>query len=336
MIFPLDLIPFYPYPTDMVRLSSGYLFPLVLVTGITAICVVIAKKQKLWSAAWGYYLITLLPVIGIVQVGEQAMADRYTYLPSLGPFLIMCLIAAKIYEKVTLLERRSPILKMASVVIAIAALISMSYITIQQIGVWKNSLTLWNYVIEKEPGSVPVAHNNLGNIYASEGQLDMAIEQYQTALRLKPNFAEAHNNLGNIYKSKGQLDMAVEQYQTALRLRSNFVEAHNNLGTVYKSKGQLDMAIEEYQTALRLKPNFVEAHNNLGNIYASEGQLDMAIEEYQTTLRLKPNLAEGHKNLGIAYIRKGLKNEAIREFNAALEINPSLKDVRDVLESLNK
>jgi Flp pilus assembly protein TadD len=336
MIFPLDLIPFYPYPTDMVRLSSGYLFPLVLVTGITAICVVIAKKQKLWLAAWGYYLITLLPVIGIVQVGEQAMADRYTYLPSLGPFLIMCLIAAKIYEKVTLLERRSPILKMASVVIAIAALISMSYITIQQIGVWKNSLTLWNYVIEKEPGSVPVAHNNLGNIYASEGQLDMAIEQYQTALRLKPNFAEAHNNLGNIYKSKGQLDMAVEQYQTALRLRSNFVEAHNNLGTVYKSKGQLDMAIEEYQTALRLKPNFVEAHNNLGNIYASEGQLDMAIEEYQTTLRLKPNLAEGHKNLGIAYIRKGLKNEAIREFNAALEINPSLKDVRDVLESLNK
>ena len=301
-ILPRDLIPFYPYPRDISWLSPEYLFPVVLIISITIICVVIARKHKLWLAAWGYYVITLLPVIGIVQVGEQAMADRYTYLPSLGPLLIVALIASEIYEKRASMGTGRTMLKIVSVTISIVVLVSMTYSTIKQIGVWKNSVSLWTYVIEKEPGRVPLAHTNLGNIYASEGQSDRAMEQYQIALRLKPNFIEAHNNLGALYASNGQLDKAIEEYQTALRLMPNFAAAHNNLGVLYKYKGQLDRAMEEYQAALRLKPDFAEAH----------------------------------KNMGIAYMRKGLKDEAIREFNAALEISPGLTDVRDAIESMNR
>ena len=199
MIAPLNLVPFYPYPENVSLLSLEYFSPMVLVTGITIFCVFFLKKQKLWLSVWGYYVITLLPVLGIVQVGSQSLADRYTYLPSIGPFLIIGVITAKVYEKVKALNRRRVISRIAGLFIALAMLILMSYDTVGQIGIWKDSTVLWNYVIEKEPEKVPVAHNNLGNVYSSKGLHDMAIEQYQIALRLKPDFAEAHFNLGLIY-----------------------------------------------------------------------------------------------------------------------------------------
>ncbi|HAM50768.1 MAG TPA: hypothetical protein DCP92_08770, partial [Nitrospiraceae bacterium] len=211
MILPLNLVPFYPYPENTSVLSLDYLLAVILVIGATAVSVVIVKKQKLWLTVWGYYVITLLPVLGIVQVGRQAMADRYTYLPSLGPFLIMGLITAAIYEKVTSAKRWKLILRMVSVSVASATLISISYITIQQIGLWKNSLVFWNYVVKKEPRRGPFAHNNLGVAYQSKGLFDKAIEQYQTAISLKPDDAEAHNNLGVAYRSKGLFDKAIEQ-----------------------------------------------------------------------------------------------------------------------------
>jgi tetratricopeptide (TPR) repeat protein len=371
MIFPLNLVPFYPYPNpkNWSLLSLESLFSIIFVVGITIISVAIAKKHKLWLTAWGYYVVTLLPVLGIVQVGGQSMADRYTYLPSLGPFLVMGLIAATIYEKVINLKQWRLTLKMASFVVAIAVLTSISYATIQQIGVWKNSVVLWNYVIKKEPG-VNFAHLNLGlaykskglidmaieqyqtvlrlrpdyaeayydlgSLYKSKGLIDMAIEQYQTVLRLRPDYAEAHNNLGILYKSKGLIDMAIEQYQTALRLRPDYAEAHNNLGIAYQSKGLIDMAIEQYQTALRLRPDDAEPHNNLGFAYQSKGLIDMAIEQYQTALRLKPDYAEARYNLGFAYIKRGLKNNAIRELRAALQIRPDLIGAREAIESLTR
>ncbi|MGD0884704.1 MAG: tetratricopeptide repeat protein [Thermodesulfovibrionales bacterium] len=302
MILPINLIPYYPYPQDVSRLPVAYLLSSAVVVGITMICVVIAKRQRILLSVWCYYVVTLIPVLGIVQVGAQSMADRYTYLPSLGPFLVMGLITAEIYERVTNLEHWRLILRIVGVIAAIVMLVSMSYGTLQQIGVWKNSLVFWNYVIEKEPGRVPLAHNNLGNAYQSKGLYDMAIEQYQTALRLMPDYAEARYNLGNTYQSKGQLDMAIEQYQTALRLKPDYAKAQNNLGVAYASKGQLDMGMEQFQLALRLKPDYADAHCNLGIIYK----------------------------------RKGLKSEAIRELETALEIRPNFAKARQVLASIAK
>jgi tetratricopeptide (TPR) repeat protein len=180
--------------------------------------------------------ITLIPVLGIVQVGAQSMADRYTYLPSLGPLLVIGLIVAQVYEKVSDLNRWKVVLRMASLSIGITALVSISYMTIKQIGIWKNGITLWTHVTEKEPGRVPIAYKNLGHAYAAQGLYNMAIEQYRTALNLRPDYVEAHNNLGNAYLSTGLVDMAIEQFQVALRLEPDYAPAHYNLGNAFKSR----------------------------------------------------------------------------------------------------
>jgi tetratricopeptide (TPR) repeat protein len=322
IILPLHLVPFYPYPTNISLFSPEYFIPIVIVITITATCIATIRSQKLWMSVWCYYVITLMPVLGIIQVGGQSMADRYTYLPSLGPLLIIGLLAAKVYEKVSALDRWRVMLGTAGLFIGITVLISLSYAAIKQIGVWKNSIVLWNYVIAREPSRVPFAHNNLGFAYASKGQLDKAIEQYLTALRLKPDYAEVYSNLARAYASRGQLDKAIEQYLTALRLRPDYAEAHNDLGIAYSSKGRYDMAIEQYRIALRLRPDYAETHFNLGLAYASKGLLDKAIEQYLTALRLRPDLATVYNSLGVAYASQGLLDKATEQFLTALRLKP--------------
>jgi tetratricopeptide (TPR) repeat protein len=265
MILPLNLTPFYPYPGDVFFLSFEYILPVILIAGITITCLAVVRKQKLWMSVWSYYVLTLIPVIGIVQVGSQSMADRYTYLPSLAPFLIIGLSASKIYEEVTALNQGRAFFKMASLFIGLAILIFMSYATIKQISIWKDSTVFWNYIVAKNPSS-HFAHNNLGNVYLSKDLLDLAIEQYKMALSLRPSYAEAHYNLGNAYSSKGLFDMAIEQYRTALMLKPNNAEAHFNLGLRYIDIGSLDMARTEFKLGLTIKPDDHRAQQVLNSI----------------------------------------------------------------------
>ena len=323
MMVPLDLVPFYPYPENASLFSLDYIVPIIIVIAITAACIAVMRKQKFWMSVWSYYVITLMPVLGIVKVGDQAMADRYAYLPSLGPFLVIGFIAAKVYEKVSTLNRWRVLLRMACFFVAMIMLVSMSYATIKQIGLWKNSIVFWNYVIAGEPSRVPLAHTNLGEAYISKGQFDMATEQIRIALRLNPNDAGAYSNLGTAYLSEGLFDTAIDQYLTALRLKPDFVEAHYNLGYAYLSQGKFDMAIEQFLTVLRLNPNDAGVYNNLGNAYLSLGQLDMAIEQYKTALSLKPKFTQVHYNLGNAYLSKGLSDMAIEQYSAALRLVPN-------------
>ena len=324
MMAPLHLSPFYPYPgpREVSLLSFEYFLPVVLLIGITAFCVVSARKRRLPLSVWAYFVITLLPVLGVVQVGRQSMADRYTYLPSLGPFLAAGLAAALMYEKAGSAKQRGLSLRIAGAAGIVAALAALSYATIQQIGVWKNGLVLWNYVIEQEPGRVPVAYNNLGNLYASKGRLDLAIQQYRTALRLKPDFAEAQNNLGLAYASQGRIDTAIAQYRAAIRLKPDYAGAYNNLGNIYSSQGRLDLAMQQYRTALRLKPDFAEAHYNLGFAYDSQGRIEPAIAQYRAAIKSKPDYAEAYNNLGNLYADKGRLDLAIQQYQAALRLRP--------------
>ncbi len=289
MLLPLNLIPFYPYPKDIRVLSLTYLLPVALVTGITIGCLILARKQKLWSAAWGYYVVTLLPVLGIIQVGGQSMADRYTYLPSLGPFLLAGLIAAGAYEKAASLKKGRLPLRMGSIIAASAVLCSITYITVQQVGIWKNGQTFWEYVIEKEPLKVPHAYNNLGYALLEKGQTEEAARLFETAISLAPAYAEAHNNLCIAYKAKGLYDKALEECLAAVRLSPNDPVNHNNLGIVYKHKGLYDKALEQHQIAINLKPDYAAAYFNLGNIYLEKGDMYMARRSFEAGLRIRPD-----------------------------------------------
>jgi hypothetical protein len=289
MILPLNLIPIYPYPRNVSFLSFEFLAAVFLVTGITAACAVMLRKEKLWAAVWLYYVVALIPVIGIVQVGSQPMADRYTYLPSLGPFLMAGLITAGLYGKVWTSGKGGALLKMGSIAAVSVVLALMTYTTLRQIGIWKDGITLWRYVIEKEPLKVPLAYNNGGFALMDKGRIDEAIEYFQIAIRLDPTYEKAFNNLGLAYKSKGLYDKAAEEFMTALRLKPDDPEVHNNLGVAYRYKGMYEEAIEQHRIALNLNPAYAEAHFNLGVIYLESGAFDKAREEFEAGLKIKPD-----------------------------------------------
>lgn len=236
MVLPVDLVPFYPYPKNLSLSSPEYIIPVVLVTGISMFCVSIAAKQRVWLSVWGYYVVTLIPVLGIVQVGGQSMADRYTYLPSLGPFLLAGLSAAWVFQKVNAPGKRGFFITLVFSFTAVVAFVSLSYLTSKQIRIWNNSINLWSYVITKEPERVPLAYNNLGIVLEERGRSDEAIACFRKALILDPYYAKAHNNLGNAYYRRGLLDDAIREYRIALSLKPDYQDALDNLSVVFAMK----------------------------------------------------------------------------------------------------
>ena len=206
MAVPSDLVPYYPYPGNASLLSGEYLLAVACVVAITVTCSVIARKQKLWLSGWGYYVVTLLPVIGIVQVGGQAMADRYTYLPGLGPFLIVGCAAAWLFDRMNASkERWIPAVRVIGVAAMVLASVLLAYLTFQQIGVWKNSLVTLNYILAKEPRNSPHVYLYRGMVLEKAGKIEPALEDYNQAIALDPSYSEAYDNRGLLYQKKGRL-----------------------------------------------------------------------------------------------------------------------------------
>ena len=336
MIWPLNLVPLYPYPKVVSLLSFEYLSAIALVIGITVGCIVIVKKQRVWMTAWGYYVVTLIPVIGIVQVGYQSMADRYTYLPSLGPFLIMGLGAAWILTKMTPVKKGRVIAQFFGTALALFIFVPMTSVTIKQIGIWRNSFVFWDYVIKNETTRNPIPYFNLGVTYEIYGQLDQAMKQYQIAIDLDPYYVQAHNNLGVFYIKQGSLDQAIEQYEIAIRVDPSFAQAHNNLGEAYQTKGFLDRAIEQYMIALGLNSDDYNAHNDLGAAYLEKGLKDQAIEQFMIAVKLKPESPKAHNTLGIVYDRFGLSTQAFEQFQTAVKLDPTNVILRKNLADVYK
>ncbi len=269
------------------------------------------RRQPFLLVGWLWFVGTLVPVIGLVQVGEQAMADRYTYLPSLG-VLIMIIWGA--YELTRRWRHHAAVLALAGAV----AIILCCALTRQQLGYWQDSETLFRHALKVTHNNY-IAHNNLGSALNEKGQTEEAISQFEQALRIKPddplarnNLAVAHYDLGVVFGRKGQTDEAISQFQEAIRIKPDGAEAHNNLGIAFGRKGQTDEAISEYQEALRIKPDYPDAHNGLGVALGMKGRIDEAISQFQEALRLKPDYADAQSNLAKTLELKGKSNEPVK------------------------
>ena len=320
-LWPSDLAVYYPFPpTISLWHVFGSLFVLLL---ISAASILARRRYPFFAVGWFWFLVTLVPVIGLVQVGRQSMADRYSYLPQTGLFIMAAWGVPLLINKMR--YRKGILALLASTVI-----IASTALTWQQLGYWRDSISLYRHTLQVTSDNYLI-HYNLGVDLAEKGDLDSAIQNYRAALRISPNYSEAHNNLGLALAQKGDLDVAIQEYQVTLRLSPNDVKVHYNLGNVLAQKGNLDAAIREYQIALQIDPGNADAHISLGNALAQKGSPEAAIREYRIATRINPDNFDSHNNLGVALANKGDLDSAIQEYRAALWIAPDNEDAHNNL-----
>jgi tetratricopeptide (TPR) repeat protein len=324
MLVPINLIPFYSYHRDVSLLSAKYITILFVAVGIAASCVMLVKSKKgrSWTAAWSYYLITLLPVLGFIQVGSQSMADRYMYLPSLGPFLLAGLGLALVFErKRGGTEGPSSERYYALVIMGVLA-ISLSLLTLRQTGVWKDGLTLWNYVIEKDPASFAKVYNNRGLIYLDQNRPGEALRDFNTAVASAPGIPKWYFNRAAAYRVLGQYDKALDDLTTVLKFEARNMRGYVHRGNTYFLMGQYDEAISDFSTAILLKPDSAFVYFNRGKAYRLKKQYDKAIDDFSKTVSFDPRFADAYCERGAVYIALARYDEAIADCSAAISINP--------------
>lgn len=356
MIWPTHLAVFYPHPEGDIpfwQVSFALLFLVV----VSAAVVAWRKKYPYLVTGWFWYLGMLIPVIGLIQVGLQAHADRYTYLPQIGIYLMISWGIADLTKS----WRLRPVAVGSVATLVIVVLMSVAW---KQAGYWSNSERLWSHALDVTRNNF-VAERGLGTALLKRGQVDQAIAHQREALRLRPGDANILTNLANALVQKREFAEAIDHYRQVIRLRPNDNEAYRNLakallqngateeavaelrealrlqpkdsdaayslGNAFLQKGELDEAIGHYRKAIEANPSHSAAHYNLALTLQQKGRLDEAIAEFRETLRLQPNNAEAHNNLAIILLKKGETQDAIAEWQSALQIQPQNADVHNNL-----
>ena len=316
MIWPSHLAVFYPYP-ELLPIWKVAGAGLLLVF-VSFLAILAARKRPYLVVGWFWYLGTLVPVIGLMQAGSQAMADRFTYVPLIGLFIMIVwgvqdILAGWRYRGVVLSISGGLLL---SILIIITRL---------QVKHWQNDVTLFKHSVNANTNNY-LSHSILGVALYQEGKSQEAIDHFSEALRIKPDHTETHNGLGVVLASQGRYQEAIAHFKEALKIKPDDAGAHNNLGLALERQGKHQEAMAHYARALRIKPDYAEAHNNLGVFLLRKGKNQEAIPYFTDALRLKPDYAEAHINLGLAYLMIGNRDSAMKEYEILKRINPDLAD----------
>ena len=322
LFWPQNLAVFYPFDVD--RFAFWQVAMCILLLLVISIFVIsFGRNRKYLPVGWFWFVGTLVPVIGFVQVGLQGLADRYTYIPYIGLFII---IAWGLPELLSKWPQRKIALGLSMVIV----LTALGICTHRQVSFWDNSFTLFSHAIEVTQNNY-IVHNNLGVAYDKLGRYQEAIESYKQAIRIEPDYADAHNNLGITYGKLGRWQDAIESYKQAIRIEPDYAEAHYNLGFAYDELGLYQDAIESYKQAIRIKPDLAEAHYNLGVAYGKLGRYQDALESYKQAIRIEPDYAKAYINLGVAYYKLGRYRDAVEAYKQAIRIKPDYADAHYIL-----
>ena len=326
MIWPTRLAVFYPYERN--ELPVWQVVAAILLLALVSILVIrLAERHRYLPVGWFWYMGTLVPVIGLVQVGSQSMADRYTYIPFTGLFIIAAWGVPELFAG---LRHK----KIVIGVLAGAALVACSAASYIQVGYWRNSITLFEHTLAVTRNNNMIL-NNLANTLAAQGKYEEAMVHFEHIIRNDKNNVGAHNNLGNALSSLGRSDEAISQYLEVIRINPYHANAHSNLGIALASQGKLDEAITHYRKALEIEPDSAEANYNLGMALASQGRFDEAIVCYRRALQAEPDDAKIHYNLAKAYQTQGDADEAVNHYRQALRFAPDwllpMKDIAWIL-----
>ena len=278
IIYPSRLAVFYPYGHNGPGILVTVLALVILLT-LSGLFFLWRTKHPFLLVGWLWFLGMLVPMIGIVQVGQQSRADRYTYLPMIG----VCILASWGLVSLSKKWRNGQGMVVAGAVLLIIALVTRSYAETEH---WRNTEALWRHAIENTTKNY-IAHYTLGNVLAQQQRFDEAIVEYQRSLAIEPNYAQTHNNLGIAFANEGRFADAITQYEIVLRLRPDFAEVHNNLGIILATTGKSEEAVNEFEEALRLRPNYIEVHKNLARLLEKLGRTEEAMAHIAEVNRLE-------------------------------------------------
>jgi tetratricopeptide (TPR) repeat protein len=312
-VWPSRLACFYPqaaeYPMGPVLAALGVLGL------VTAIALHQRRRRPYLLVGWLWFVGTLVPVIGVVRAGDQAMADRFTYIPSIGLVVAGAWLAGEA-------ARRSPRAWWTATAAAAIVLIAWSATTATQLRTWRDSRALYAHALAVTTGN-HLADGNLGLLLLEENDVDEAMRHFRAAVEARPASSKAHVNLGVGLATLGRHDDALREYEAAVGLDPRLPVAHYNLGLELSEHGRVDEAVSHYETAIRLDPDYAPPHVNLGLVLANRGRLDDAIAHYRTAIALDPRLPAAYNNLAVALERTGAIAEALDAYRAAVRLQPS-------------
>jgi tetratricopeptide (TPR) repeat protein len=320
-VWPAELSPYYPHPSAPESAPWSALAvagAAALLATITTLAFAVRNRRRYVLAGWLWFLVALLPVLGLVQVGAVAMADRYTYLAALGPFVILAWAAADLLAAA---GARARALAPWAGLLALLVLLALGTRTWFQARHWRDSFALYERALEIDPANT-FAHVNLAAAYEAEEMVHDAVAHYRAALASDPRLARAHLGLGNGLALLREADDAERHYRLALEHEPGLALAEQNLGILLGTRGRAAEAIEHYRRALELRPDLTDARGNLGATLLALGRIDEAIAELALVVDARPGDARARHNLGLAFFEAGRREDALRQLAAAAEADP--------------